>query len=54
MIQIVPYVNGYFQIHCMNRSVTLFEDGIVASSESSQPYFKKEYESMLKYGWKLY
>ncbi len=38
MAQLTPYPGGYFQLHGMTEEITLFKEGIVASSEhSAQP-----------------
>lgn len=38
MAQLTPYPGGYFQLHGMTQAITLFEGGLVASSEqSAQP-----------------
>lgn len=38
MAQLTPYPNGYFQLHGMTEEITLFKEGMVASSEhSAQP-----------------
>jgi hypothetical protein len=38
MAQLTPYPDGYFQLHGMTQDITLFDQGLVASSqESSQP-----------------
>lgn len=35
MAQLTPYPDGYFQIHGMTKDITLFEQGLVASSNTS-------------------
>lgn len=52
MAQLTPYPNGYFQIHGMSKFITLFDDGLVASSEdSAQPELSKKYVSYIDQGW---
>lgn len=52
MAQLTPYPNGYFQIHGMSKFITLFDDGLVASSETSaQPKLAKKYVDYIDQGW---
>ncbi|GAA0316291.1 FAD-dependent oxidoreductase [Psychrobacter aestuarii] len=52
MAQLTPYPEGYFQIHGMSKFITLFEDGLVASSEdSAQPALPEQYLHYIKDGW---
>lgn len=50
--QLTPYPNGYFQIHGMSKFITLFDDGLVASSEdSAQPNLSEKYVGYIDNGW---
>ncbi len=52
MAQLTPYPDGYFQIHGMSKFITLFNDGLVASSEdSAQPPLPKKYVDYIDKGW---
>ncbi|WP_247664677.1 FAD-dependent oxidoreductase [Pseudoalteromonas sp. MMG010] len=52
MAQLTPYPNGYFQIHGMTESITLFNDGLVDSNKhTSQPKLPKKYINYIENGW---
>ncbi|CAM4296193.1 FAD-dependent oxidoreductase [Vibrio neonatus] len=52
MAQLTPYSNGYFQVHGMTESITLFDKGLVASeAPSSQPRLPSELEVKITHGW---
>ncbi|QOD12514.1 FAD-dependent oxidoreductase [Psychrobacter sp. 28M-43] len=52
MAQLTPYPGGYFQIHGMSKAITLFDDGLVASSEdSAQPKLPQQYMHYIEDGW---
>lgn len=52
MAQLTPYPDGYFQIHGMSKFITLFKDGLVASTEASaQPELPKKYLHYIEDGW---
>lgn len=52
MAQLTPYPDGYFQIHGMTKAVTLFDDGLVASTKSSaQPKLPAQYVHYIDDGW---
>ncbi|MGM8872254.1 FAD-dependent oxidoreductase [Psychrobacter sp. 2Y5] len=52
MAQLTPYPDGYFQIHGMSKFITLFDDGLVASSENSaQPKLPSQYLHYIEDGW---
>lgn len=52
MAQLTPYPDGYFQIHGMSKFITLFDDGLVASSkDSSQPKLPAQYVHYIDDGW---
>jgi hypothetical protein len=52
MAQLTPYPNGYFQIHGMSKSITLFDDGLVASTkDSAQPRLSAQYLHYIDDGW---
>ncbi len=52
MAQLTPYANGVFQLHGMTKDITLFDDGLVASSQhSSQPKLPVKLEGKITSGW---
>jgi hypothetical protein len=52
MAQLTPYPNGYFQLHGMTQAITLFEDGLVASSEqSAQPKLPSRFIDKIDHQW---
>ena len=52
MAQLTPYPGGYFQIHGMSNFITLFDDGLVASTkDSSQPKLPAQYVHYIEDGW---
>ncbi|WP_281950905.1 FAD-dependent oxidoreductase [Nitrosophilus kaiyonis] len=52
MAQFTPYPNGYFQLHGMNKEITLFNEGLAKSSESSsQPKLKRVFLEKIEKGW---
>ena len=52
MAQLTPYPDGYFQIHGMSKDITLFNDGLVASSEvSAHPSLPHKYVEYIEEGW---
>ncbi|KJY83926.1 oxidoreductase [Vibrio galatheae] len=52
MAQLTPYPDGVFQLHGMTKDITLFEDGLVASNESSsQPHLPIRLKSKIQHGW---
>ena len=52
MAQLTPYPGGYFQIHGMSKFITLFDDGLVASSKNSaQPKLPPQYVHYIEDGW---
>ena len=53
MAQFTPYPGGYFQLHGMTNDITLYEDGLVASTDTSaQPRLKNHFIQKLDDGWK--
>jgi glycine/D-amino acid oxidase-like deaminating enzyme len=53
MAQLTPYGDGYFQLHGMTKGITLFDDGLVAStSESAQPELPRLLLSKIREGWR--
>ncbi len=53
MAQFTPYPGGYFQLHGMTKQITLFDDGLVKSSEeSAQPQLKPRFIEKIEKGWK--
>lgn len=53
MAQFTPYSNGYFQLHGMTEDITLFNDGLVKSKDSSaQPQLNQKYVDKIYKGWK--
>ena len=54
MAQFTPYPGGYFQLHGMTNSITLFENGLVKSSEhSSQPQLEQKFLNKITKSWKF-
>ena len=52
MAQLTPYPGGYFQIHGMSKAITLFDDGLVASTKkSAQPSLPPQYVHYIEDGW---
>ncbi|NNN43797.1 MULTISPECIES: FAD-dependent oxidoreductase [Vibrio] len=52
MAQLTPYADGVFQLHGMTQDITLFKDGLVASSiESSQPRLPDYLQQKMTQGW---
>ena len=52
MAQLTPYPGGYFQIHGMSKAITLFDDGLVASTkDSAQPTLPTQYVHYIEDGW---
>lgn len=52
MAQFTPYPGGYFQLHGMTNDITLYEDGLVASTDTSaQPKLKNQFIQKLDNGW---
>lgn len=52
MAQLTPYPNGVFQLHGMTDSITLFKNGLVASSAlSAQPQLPQLYQNQIDQGW---
>lgn len=53
MAQLTPYGDGYFQLHGMTKGITLFEDGLVESTNSSaQPELPMPLLSKIRNGWR--
>ena len=52
MAQLTPYPGGYFQLHGMTQDITLFEQGLVASShQSAQPRLAQIFIEKLDKQW---
>ncbi|MBD1388315.1 FAD-dependent oxidoreductase [Neiella sp. HB171785] len=52
MAQLTPYANGFFQLHGMTKSITLFEDGLVAAcAESAQPKLAQPFLHKIEKHW---
>jgi len=52
MGQFTPYPNGYFQLHGMTNSITLYDDGLVANTSfSCQPKLKKKFIEKIEKSW---
>lgn len=52
MAQFTPYPGGYFQLHGMTKSITLFEEGLVKSSQTSaQPQLKAKFIEKIEKEW---
>lgn len=53
MAQFTPYPGGYFQLHGMTKSITLFEEGLVKSSaQSAQPQLGRKFLDKIEKEWK--
>lgn len=53
MAQFTPYPDGYFQLHGMTKSITLFEEGLVKSSaNSAYPKLKTKFMDKIEKAWK--
>ncbi|MGR5528477.1 FAD-dependent oxidoreductase [Vibrio alfacsensis] len=53
MAQLTPYGDGYFQLHGMTKGITLFEDGLVGSTdESAQPALPTRLLTKIRQGWR--
>ena len=54
MAQFTPYPNGYFQLHGMTESITLFQNGLSSSCDlSAQPQLPEELNKKLTKGWDI-
>ena len=52
MAQLTPYADNYFQLHGMTQEITLFNDGLVRSTEkSSQPALPEYLTKRISQGW---
>ena len=52
MGQFTPYCGGIVQLHAMTPDITLFNDGLVSSSDSSSyPKLDKKYIDIIENGW---
>lgn len=52
MAQFTPYPGGYFQLHGMTNKITLYEDGLVSSTDiSAQPRLKNHFIQKIDKGW---
>ncbi|MEY3002660.1 MAG: hypothetical protein RLZZ428_1035 [Pseudomonadota bacterium] len=52
MGQFTPYPGGYFQLHGMTKEITLYEDGLVSSSDTSaQPQLGETFLEKFRSGW---
>lgn len=52
MAQFTPYPGGYFQLHGMTQSITLFNNGLVESSKASaQPQLDAHFLDKIDKGW---
>ena len=52
MAQLTPYPNGYYQIHGMTNSITLFNDGLTdTTDQSAQPQLPAKYLNYINKGW---
>ncbi len=53
MGQFTPYPEGYFQLHGMTKDITLYEDGLVASTKlSCQPQLKPDFIEKIERSWR--
>jgi len=54
MAQFTPYPGGYFQLHGMTNSITLFDNGLVRSSDNSaQPKLDKTFLKRIEQKWEF-
>jgi len=54
MAQFTPYPGGYFQLHGMTNAITLFDNGLVRSSEkSAQPRLNKAFLKRIEQKWEF-
>ncbi len=54
MAQLTPYADGTFQLHGMTESITLFADGLVASTPTSaQPKLPLYLQHKIERGWPM-
>lgn len=52
MAQLTPYPDGYFQLHGMSHNITLFKEGLVASTEhSAQPKLGRDFIDKIEQSW---
>ena len=51
MGQFTPYANGYFQLHGMTKEITLFDDGLVKTKNSSYPKLPTHFIEKIEKGW---
>ncbi len=52
MGQFTPYPDGHFQLHAMTKEITLFEEGLVKSSEhSAQPRLNTKFLTKIEKQW---
>ena len=52
MAQLTPYPDGYFQLHGMTQDITLFDQGLVASSQqSAQPKLAAKFIEKIDKQW---
>jgi hypothetical protein len=52
MGQFTPYPDGYFQLHGMTKDITLYEDGLVASTKfSCQPKLPQDFIQKIENSW---
>lgn len=52
MAQLTPYYGNYYQIHGMNKEITLFEDGLIDSKANDEERgFNKRISKKLTSGW---
>ena len=52
MAQLTPYPDGHFQLHGMSQNITLFKDGLVASTaQSAQPNLGNDFITKIDNSW---
>jgi len=51
MGQFTPYYGGYVQLHAMTKDITLFDDGLVKTKNSSQPNLPEKYINYIRDNW---
>jgi hypothetical protein len=54
MAQFTPYPDGYFQLHGMTESITLFDNGLVETTDNSaQPQLHNQFINKIDEGWPI-
>lgn len=51
MAQLTPWNDDYYQLHGMTKNITLFDDGVIKSTDKGQPEFKAEIKQKIDKNW---